>query len=131
MRRNRFAVAFALVLALISLGLAGYWFWASKALAAGIANWRQEQLERGYDIAYDGPQFSGFPFALSVTFGQPRVTTPQGLVWQGPPISGEAKLWAPFTIDLRFPGRHRLQFDHVRYLCGRKHPLQRGGGAAA
>ena len=52
--------------------------------------------------------FGGFPFALSVSFRAPRVTTPQGLTWQGPPILGEAKLWDPFTIDLRFPGLHRL-----------------------
>ncbi len=111
MRRYRLAVALAALVCLLSLGVVGYWFWASEALAAGIERWRQEQVERGYDITYDGPHFAGFPFSLAVSFSQPRVISPQGLAWQGPPISGEAKLWNPFTIDLYFPGVHRLRLE--------------------
>ncbi len=108
MRTYRLAVAASLLLLLLSATLVGTWFWARHALDGGIARWRAEQLERGYDIAYAGPEFGGFPFSLSVTFREPRVTTPQGLTWRGPPVHGEAKLWDPFTIDLRFPGLHRL-----------------------
>lgn len=108
MPRYRLAVATTFVLLLIAGALTGYWLWARQALESGIAKWRAEQIERGYDITYKGPEFAGFPFALSVTFREPRVVTPQGLIWQGPPVNGEAKLWDPFTIDLRFPGLHRL-----------------------
>ena len=108
MPRYRLAVALFATLGLLSLALAGYWFWAADALAEGIARWRAEQAERGYELVYQGPQMSGFPFALAVTFGEPRVTSPHGLTWRGPLVSGEAKLWDPFTIDLRFPGLHRL-----------------------
>src|SRR3546814_14568306 len=48
-----------------------------------------------------------FPTRVSSVLA-PRVTRPQGLTWEGPPVQGEAKLWDPFTIDLRFPGVHRL-----------------------
>ena len=109
MRRYRLAVAMVAFACLFALGVVGYWFWASQTLAAGIERWREQQVERGYDIAYDGPRITGFPFSLSVLFEQPRVTSPQGLAWQGPPISGEAKLWDPFTIALHFPGVHRLR----------------------
>jgi hypothetical protein len=109
MSRYRLAVATTFALLLIAGALTGYWLWARQALDSGIAKWRAEQVERGYDITYQGPEFAGFPFALSVTFREPRVVTPQGLIWQGPPVNGEAKLWDPFTIDLRFPGLHRLQ----------------------
>ncbi|GAB4228945.1 MAG: hypothetical protein Tsb0032_35730 [Kiloniellaceae bacterium] len=109
MTRYRLAVAATLLLLFLAAGLVGTWFWARHALEDGIAQWRAEQIERGYDIAYDGPAFGGFPFALSVTFREPRVVTPQGVTWRGPPVYGEAKVWAPFTIDLRFPGLHRLQ----------------------
>src|SRR3546814_19865691 len=48
-----------------------------------------------------------FPTRVSSVLA-PRVTRPQGLTWEGPPVQGEAKLWDPFTIALRFPGVHRL-----------------------
>ncbi len=102
-RRKRLSIALAATLCLLFMGLTGYWFWASEALAEGIERWRGQQIERGYAIAYDGPQMSGFPFALTVTFDQPKVTSPQDLTWEGPTISGKAKLWDPFTIDLQFP----------------------------
>ncbi len=109
MTRYRLAIAASFLLLFLAAALVGSWLWARQALEGGIAKWRAEQIERGYDVAYDGPEFGGFPFALSVTFREPRVTTPQGLTWQGPPVYGEAKVWAPFTIDLRFPGLHRLR----------------------
>ncbi|NIA68411.1 DUF2125 domain-containing protein [Pelagibius litoralis] len=108
-RRKHLSIAFVATLCLFSLALAGYWFWASAALAEGIERWRGQQVERGYEIAYDGPQMSGFPFALTVTFDAPKVTSPQDLTWEGPTISGEARLWDPFTIDLQFPGNHHLR----------------------
>ncbi len=109
MRPYRFAVAASLLLLLLSFAVIGYWFWARQALDTGIARWRADQIERGYDVTYQGPEFGGFPFALSVTFRDPSVITPQELVWRGPTVQGEAKLWDPFTIDLRFPGPHRLR----------------------
>ena len=109
MRSYRLAVAASLTLLLLSAAVVAYWFWARQALDSGIAQWRAEQVERGYDIVYQGPEFGGFPFALSVTFRAPQVTTPQNLTWRGPTVQGEAKLWDPFTIDLRFPGLHRLR----------------------
>jgi hypothetical protein len=109
MRSYRLAVAASLLLLLLTAAVVISWFWARQALETGIALWHAEQTERGYDIAYQGPDFGGFPFALSVSFREPRVTTPQGLTWQGPPIHGVATLWDPFTIDLRFPGQHRLR----------------------
>ncbi|MEO3428248.1 DUF2125 domain-containing protein [Pelagibius sp. CAU 1746] len=120
MNRYRLAVFTTFALLLLAGALSGYWLWARQALDGGIAKWRAEQAARGYDIAYQGPEFAGFPFALSVTFREPRVVTPQGLTWQGPPVSGEAKLWAPFTIDLRYPGLHRLSLpaELARELTG-------------
>ncbi len=108
MRPTRLAVAAALLLLLLSAAVTGSWLWARQALDHGIAQWRAEQIERGYAIDYHGPEFGGFPFALSVLFDAPQVVTTQGLTWRGPTISGAAKLWDPFTIDLRFPGLHRL-----------------------
>jgi hypothetical protein len=111
MRSYRIAVAATLLLLVLCAAVVAYWLWARQALGDGIARWRDQQIERGYTVDYAGPEFGGFPFALSVTFRQPRVTTPQGLTWQGPTILGEARLWDPFTIDLHFRGLHRLTAD--------------------
>ena len=108
MRPSRLAIAATFLLLLVCATVAGTWLWARQALEDGIARWRAEQIERGYAVDYRGPSFGGFPFVLSVSFEAPRVTTPQGITWQGPPVQGEAKLWDPFTIDLAFPGLHRL-----------------------
>ncbi|GAB4356544.1 MAG: hypothetical protein Kow00114_07570 [Kiloniellaceae bacterium] len=108
MRSYRLAVFASLLLLAASAAVAGSWLWARHALDEGIARWRDQQIERGYAIDYAGPEFGGFPFTLSVSFREPRVTTPQGLTWRGPPVLGEARLWDPFTIDLHFPGLHRL-----------------------
>jgi hypothetical protein len=111
MRPNRLAITATLLLVLLCAAVIGTWIWARQALDQGIAKWRAEQIERGYAVDYDGPDYGGFPFALSVSFANPRVVTPQGLTWQGPPVFGAAKLWDPFTIDLRFPGLHRLSLS--------------------
>lgn len=131
MTRSRLAVAAFCTLLLLAAAVTGYWLWARQALDSGIAKWRAEQIERGYDVAYQGPSFGGFPFALSVTFDAPRVVTPQGLTWQGPTVLGEAKLWDPFTIDLSFPGRHRLELPaEVAAELGREEVPQEADIAA-
>src|SRR3546814_10816486 len=76
MRPSRLAIAASLLLLLVSLTVAGTWLWGRHALETCIARWRAEQIERGYTIDYRGPAFGGFPFALSVGFEAPRVTTP-------------------------------------------------------
>ena len=76
MQRYRIAVAVSLLLLLISAAVIGTWFWARQALETGIAQWRAEQIERGFDIAYRGPDFAGFPFALSVSFREPICAFP-------------------------------------------------------
>ncbi len=126
MRRYRLAVLASLLLLVASAAVTGTWLWARQALGEGIARWRDQQIERGYAIDYAGPEFGGFPFALSVSFREPRVTTPQGLTWQGPPVLGAAKLWDPFTIDLRFPGLHRLNASEeaIRAATGTELPRE-------
>ena len=88
MRSSRLTITAILLLLLFSAAIGLYWLWAKQALEEGVARWRAEQIERGYDVAYQGPVFGGFPFALSVSFHDPRVTTPQGLTWEGPAVHG-------------------------------------------
>jgi hypothetical protein len=93
-----------LALAVLAFGgLAGYWMWAADRVEAVIALWTEEQRARGYEIAYRGPELSGFPVRLAVGFSEPRVTAPRGWRWSGGAITGQAAFWAPRTLHLDLP----------------------------
>ncbi len=99
-------------LALLAFGgLAGYWFWAAGQVEAAIALWTEEQRARGYEIAYRGPELSGFPVRLAVGFSEPRVSAPQGWRWSGAAIAGEAAFWEPLTLRLDLPLEQTLSAE--------------------
>ncbi len=102
----------ALALALLAFGgLAGYWFWAADRVETAIAQWTEEQRARGYQIAYRGPELSGFPVRLAVGFSEPSVATPQGWRWSGGAITGQAAFWAPRTLRLDLPLEQTLSAE--------------------
>jgi hypothetical protein len=111
MLRRRLSLA-VLGVAVVALGaLALYWFWAADRVESAIAQWTEEQRARGYEIAYMGPEISGFPVKLAVRFTEPSVGAPQGWRWSGAAIAGEAAFWQPLTLRLDLPLRQRLSAD--------------------
>jgi hypothetical protein len=111
MLRRRLSLA-VLGVAVAALGaLALYWFWAADRVATAIAQWTEEQRARGYEIAYLGPEISGFPVKLAVRFTEPGVGAPQGWRWSGAAIAGEAAFWQPLTLRLDLPLRQTLSAD--------------------
>ena len=99
-------------LALLAFGgLAAYWFWAADRVEAAIALWTEEQRARGYQIAYRGPELSGFPLRLAVGFSEPRVAAPQGWRWSGAAITGQAAFWDPWTLRLELPLEQTLSAE--------------------
>jgi hypothetical protein len=110
-----------LALALLALGgLVAYWFWAAGQVETAIAQWAGEQRARGYEIAYRGPELSGFPVRLAVGFSEPRVAAPQGWRWSGAAITGQAAFWDPWTLRLDLPLEQTLSAEwrgHRRELA--------------
>ena len=94
--------------ALVAGGGAAYWQWSAGRLAAWIETWTNQQRDQGYEITYRGPEIDGFPFALTARFEAPGIASPHGWRWNGPPVTGRAALWNPFTVLLDFPGQHRI-----------------------
>ena len=111
MLRRRLILA-ALGVAVVAPGaLALYWFWAADRVATAIAEWTEEQRARGYEIAYTGPEITGFPVKLAVRFTEPSVGAPPGWRWSGAAIAGEAAFWQPLTLRLDLPLRQTLSAD--------------------
>ncbi len=99
-------VSIALLLAGIGHGL--YWHWAAGQIESRVADWRDEQRRKGFVIDYRGPLIGGYPTRFEARFSDPRIEAPNGWRWAGPEISGGSALWSPFTIGLRYPGRHEI-----------------------
>ncbi len=108
-------------LALLAFGgLTGYWFWAADRVEAAIAEWTEAQRARGYEIAYRGPELSGFPIRLAVAISEPRVAAPRGWRWSGASIAGQAAFWEPLTLHLDLPRNQILSAEwrgHRRELA--------------
>lgn len=107
--RSRFLIKAGAVTALLAFGgLSAYWVWAADQVARAVEQWTAEQRSRGYDIAYQGPEITGFPAKLALGFTEPRIAAPQGWRWSGGAIAGEATLWQPTVLHLTLPQRQRL-----------------------
>ena len=109
MPRPAVTLPLALLLAL-AVGWAGFWYWSAGQLETAVARFAEQQRARGMTISYDGPDVGGFPVGLSAAFETPLVAGQEGWRWTGPPVSGRARVWSPFTIETDFPGLHRIAF---------------------
>ena len=96
------------VVLITGAGLTGYWYWSSQRLAFWIEVWSEEQRQRGYEIDYRGPDIGGFPLDLTAVFTEVKVASPQGWIWQAPPLAGKAALLNPFTVHLEASGEHEI-----------------------
>ncbi len=89
--------------------LAGYWVWGAGQIEDGVRRWAEEQRARGYEVAFEGPEVDGFPLFHEARLAAPVVGSPGGWRWAGSPLSARAALWDPQTLELAFPGLHRLR----------------------
>jgi hypothetical protein len=105
-RRRLFAVGGG-VLA-VGLIATAYWHWAAGQVVSGLENWRQQQLARGIVVDYGTLDVTGYPFTLDLSLSSPALAAPDGRYWQGPPMTGRAALWDPFTVDADISGLHRF-----------------------
>jgi hypothetical protein len=107
--RTRFLLFALLAVAVLIAAAGGYWVWWAGQLERGIAQWREQQRLRGYEISYGGPAINGFPLAHVARFDAPMIQWPAGARWQGPALIARAPLWDPRTVTVSFAGRHVLE----------------------
>ncbi|WP_179953887.1 DUF2125 domain-containing protein [Denitrobaculum tricleocarpae] len=99
-------------LLLLGLLVTAYWHWAAGQVMAGLENWRQQQIARGFVVNFGEVDLTGYPFALDLSLSSPEVSAPDGRYWQGPAVTGNAALWDPFTINADISGTHRFGGFH-------------------
>ena len=108
-QRRALLVCLAALVA-VALGWIGLWVWSAGQLETAVARFAEQQRARGLEISYQGPEVGGFPFGLTAGFATPLVSGREGWRWAGPAVSGQAKVWSPFTIETAFAGRHRIAY---------------------
>jgi hypothetical protein len=94
----------------LAAALSLYWFWSAGELRDALAEWRRQQVAKGLQVAYQNPAIDGFPLTLQLSVSQPSIAAAGIWQWQGPPISGQTKLYDPQRIAIAAPGRHRITF---------------------
>jgi hypothetical protein len=109
MRHRSLVIGLLTVAALIAVAAGGYWVWWAGQLERGLAQWREQQRLRGYEITYGGPAIDGFPLAHVARFDGPAIRSPDGARWRGPALTARAPLWDPRTIAVSFTGRHVVE----------------------
>ena len=94
----------------LAAALSAYWAWSAGELRDALAEWRRQQAAKGLQVAYQNPVIDGFPLTLELSVSQPSITAAGKWQWQGPPVSGQTKLYHPQRITIAAPGRHRITF---------------------
>lgn len=97
------------VCGLLALAWGALWLWSADRLETLLADWHDDQRQRGITLDYDGPVWSGFPLALSSQFAKPHVASRQGLAWRGPTIEASISPLQPLVSRWRAPGRHEIE----------------------
>jgi len=97
------------MLVLLAAAASAYWCWWAGQLERGIAQWREEQRLRGYEVTFGGPTINGFPLAHVAQFDGPAVRAPDGARWHGPALTARAALWDPLHIEISFAGHHLFE----------------------
>ncbi len=92
----------------LALAWGGLWLWSADRLETLLADWHDDQRQRGITLDYEGPVWSGFPLALSSRFTEPHVANLQGLAWHGPTIEASVSPLQPLVSRWRAPGRHEI-----------------------
>ena len=108
MRHRKKLTVFAIFVLLLFAAVSGYWFWASRNVVAAVERWAEKRRGEGYEISFAAPESGGYPLAVSTALGDPVIRRPDGWRWQGPPVTGRARLWSPNRIAVTASGRHWL-----------------------
>jgi len=101
-----------------------YWLVAAEALRDGLDRWADRQRADGFEVGYDPPSTSGYPWAIAVTVADPFLVAPQGdWEWRGERLSVSVDPWIGDAARVDASGvhrfAHRVERRNVDLILGR------------
>ena len=108
MRRHPLITA-AVVLVVLIVAHAIYWFVLAHIVAKDIVDWANQQRAQGFIVSYGEPEIGGFPGPVRAYLANPDIAAPGSLWhWQGPEVELRVPPWAPLDLLFSAPGHHHL-----------------------
>lgn len=107
---RRLTILACVVLALVLLGMSGFWLFGADRLQANLAAWESAWRAQGGEVSHDTFRVTGFPLWFRALIGNPVVASPPSRSpwrWQGPAMRLRMSPFAP-RARATFPGTHRL-----------------------
>jgi hypothetical protein len=107
---RRLTILACIVLALVLLGMSGFWLFGADRLRANLAAWENSWRANGGELSHDDFRVTGFPLSFRAEIDHPIVGLPQSRSpwrWQGPPVRLRMSPFAP-RARANFPGTHHL-----------------------
>jgi hypothetical protein len=112
-----------LFLVVISGAYSAYWFYARTIVAESIDRWTGLRRAEGYEIAFDPPEFAGYPMRIRVILGQPRIQRGE-FSWRAEQLRLESRPWNFREIRADLEGKQWLS------LSGKSQPITLDAGEA-
>ncbi len=109
-RRTAFRVLLgsALLLVVAAAGWSMWWFQLAEQVRLGIDRWAEARRADGWRVSFETVAIDGFPGTMHIRLGAVRLTRPDGLDWQGPPVTGSLSPLEPRQVRITAPGRHEF-----------------------
>lgn len=108
-RRTAFRLLTACILLLAAAaGWGVWWLHLAGQVRQGIDRWAEARRAEGWRVSFDTVAIDGFPGTMRIRLGAVRLTRPDGLDWQAPPVSGALWPLDPQRVRVEAPGRHEI-----------------------
>lgn len=98
-----------LILSLILLGYAGWWWSAARTLEAWLESWQEAEAAVGNRVTIGRRQISGFPTLLRLEIRDIAWTRSDGVAWSGAVLTAEARPWAITAIRVTLRDGHQIR----------------------
>lgn len=107
------------IVVILALGFAGYWFAAARGVEAGLRSWFEARAAEGWVAEYGSLGTAGFPGRLETVLSDVALADPDtGVAWTAPQFAILAQSARPNRITAVWPDTQTLASPHERIAIG-------------